>query len=206
MSRAHECATCCVHFSLQLIRRIRSPVESIVALHYGDKTWLYLGCFTSGSAILPSSVGPGNGFARIVSETSYHQFALAVRDSDTYVISVWRSLLISLVSNTVCRGDDASGRHDGRWNLLSIGGRRSVRLTRPIGANLSRSPPAPVRANTPSLKFSNLCEKNVAGRYMWHCRHLKQRASEEGIYDVVAPSFFLRRNLTRRDTYLLDWY
>lgn len=76
-------------------------------------------------AEVPSSVDPGNGFARSVSETTTSITRLLRRALFGVTVPS-----IGLLSNTVRRrGDDASGRHDGRWNLLSIGGRRSIRLT-----------------------------------------------------------------------------
>lgn len=55
-----------------------------------------------------------------------------VRHTIAYVIRN-SALTIRLLSNTVYKGD-ASGRHDGRWNLLSFVGRQSVLFTRSIGA------------------------------------------------------------------------
>lgn len=73
------------------------------------------------SAVLPAevlSVGPGNGLARNVSKTSVRSCCTTVIGITLFSLTLL--LLIGLLSNTVCQEDDASGRHDGRWNLLSI--------------------------------------------------------------------------------------
>lgn len=61
-------------------------------------------------------------------------------------------LLIGLLLTAVCQGNDASRRHDGRWNLLSIGARRSVRLT----CSITRIPAKCASSSKAHLALSNM--------------------------------------------------
>lgn len=67
--------------------------------------------------------------------------ARSPRDSTVvYTLFSETILLIELLLTTVCQGDDASRRHDGRWNLLSFDDWWSARLTCSIDAYYPLSP------------------------------------------------------------------
>jgi len=65
---------------------------------------------------------------------------LARRTTVIHTLFSETSVLIELLLTTVCQEDDASRRHDGRWNLLSIGDRWFASLTCSIGANHLQNP------------------------------------------------------------------